>query len=168
MDQPSYRLRTKSNIRAFLDRQTNPPSSLRHTLNASTPSNARVTRAYRRNVTTNIFCTRTSTQKFLFSDFKSKLMSRRTCERTSRHNDTIPLSRLKRSPERRLRGLQGADKVRMLIGQYSHQSKASPIKLSFGADTPHSCSLDRSMKHLYTALHNFGTHIQCYPGRFRV
>lgn len=61
----------------------------------------------------------------------------------------LPLSRLKRSPERRLRGLQGADKARMLIGQCPHQSKVSPITLSLGADTPHPFSLARNVKYLY-------------------
>lgn len=147
--QRSYRLCTKSNIRAFLDRQKNPTSPLPHTLNASTPSKVRVTGAYKRNATINIFCTRISIQKFLFADFKSKLLRRTKCEGTSRHNGTAPLSRLKRSPERRLRGLQGADKARMLIGQCPHQSKVSPITLSLGADTPHPWSLARNVKHLY-------------------
>lgn len=55
--QRSYRLCTISNIRAFLDRETNPTSPLCHTLNAFTPSKLRVTGAYKRNGTIKIFCT---------------------------------------------------------------------------------------------------------------
>lgn len=147
--QRSYRLCTKKNIRAFLDRQTNPTSPLSHTVNASTPSNVWVTRAYRRNAPMNMFCTRTSIQKILFADFKSKLLSRTKWERTNLYDSTAPLSRLKRSPKSRLRGMKGADKARMFIGQYSNQSKVSPITLSLGADTAHPCSLECNMKHLY-------------------